>query len=123
MRKIILDRYKDAPKMADYTVIKTEVEFLQFATENKSLIICGERLCDWALRFYQSRNIPVDEWISPTKAIIYQIPDIDIIQARVIAESLGKRYYDLPKPISAKIILETLFPEPIWNEKPSISHW
>ena len=71
MIEMVLDRESDAPVAQGYTVITTEVAFLDAAGDClQSLHVRGPVLCDWAEALCQARAISYRYMASPTRELL-----------------------------------------------------
>lgn len=118
---IILDRKPEAPIPEGYEVIESEVQFLLHANDKSPLMIRGQRLCDWAQKYYDGRNINYKEILLPKTQLIESFPELSDEQAQYICEILGKKINAMRK-FSANEILFSCFPISLWDELPSLKH-
>lgn len=92
MKKILLDREGDAICPEGYLRIETEVDFLENALSMQGLLICGDRLCDWATIFFNGRGVEYGEIISPARDLQKLYPDLTKDQAQFIGEMIRDDY-------------------------------
>lgn len=118
---IILDRKHEAPIPEGYEVIESEVQFLLHANDKNPLMIKGQRVCDWAQKYYDGRNIVYKEITLPKTQLVESFPELSDEKAQYICELLGKKINAMQK-ISANEILFSCFPISLWDELPSLKH-
>ncbi len=121
MPKILLDCNNNAIPTAGYTVIDTEVAFLEKAVSGQALFIRGQRLCAWARDFYDGRGIEYKNAPSPIRDLVETFSGLTEKQAEVICHHLGENFSMLEK-VSAPAILSACYPIPLWDAIPSQKH-
>lgn len=123
MTDILLDRIGDAPTPAHYTVITTEVEFLQHAPNPRApLFVRGKVLCDWAEAFFTGRQRSVEEALSPSAELRALCPALTDSQCQAIYRQLQSIYATLERPLSINRLMDALFPAQLWQQLPSQLH-
>lgn len=122
MREHLLDRSGDAPVPTGYCVVDNEVDFLQHATDGEGLFVRGEGLCNWAGAFFQGRDIAFREVRSPRQELLDAFPQLTTEQAEAILACVGSRLTELKAPLTAKCILQALYPGSLWEGMPSSRH-
>ncbi len=122
MANILLDPYGDAVIPDGYTLIDSEVAFLESATSQGKWLIRGRRLCEWAEGFFAGRNIRVQEALSPTRELRRIIPGLSDEQSAEIWSKLGAHFYELDRPLTARSVAYALFPHRFWQIAPSPEH-
>ena len=122
MVRIILDREQDAPLLEGYHVVKTELEFLRYATEGMDLHIQGEPLCTWAEAFYRGRGITYREATSVTKEMEIAFPGFNREQITNLLLRLGDDIHHIPIPLTAEKVLNVIFPATLWSAQPNHTH-
>lgn len=119
---ILLDPVGDAVVSEGYRVIDTEVAFLKHALCSERLFIRGERLCEWAERFYRGREIVFSRVDSPSRTLQRICPSLSEQQARDLAERLLQGGH-VPQPDwSVTDGLYRLYPLPHWYAPVSLEH-
>jgi len=120
--QVILDRNADAILPSGYLIVETEVDFLRYADSAKSLLIRGSDLCDWAEMFYRGRPVLCLEGHSPIRELVLACMTLSNKQAAEIYNLLSAQYNQIPRPITIRNILQTLYPQRMWMEIPSMEH-
>ena len=121
MEQMLLDRsgLLDAPE--NYHLVATEVDFLIEALSKNNLFIQKE-LCNWAEAFCKARGITYRELNSPLKELLSVFPKLSESQAEDLIMKTKIKIIEIPPPLTKQKILNTLFPNNIWFEPPSITH-
>lgn len=122
MNEMLLDRAKDAPIPDGYQVIESEVDFLRFATGGTPLVVRGESLCQWAEAFCNGRCIPYRELLSPTQSLRELVPGLSEAEAQAIRATLPDHLATRLHHLNLTGLLQALFPNALWEERPSIPH-
>lgn len=122
MDTVLIDRTGDARTPAGYSVIETEVAFLQKATSSGRWLIRGKRLCDWAEAFLTGRKIDWQEAQSPTAGLQAAIPGLSCEQAAEFIARLGSRFDRLPWPPVLSTLANALYPSRLWSASPGREH-
>lgn len=118
----LLDREGDAPILSEYTLITSEVDFLRLATENRSLHIRGERLCNWAEAFFRGRGILCKETVSIKRELGKTFPSLTNEDIDILLSQLGDDIHTLNRPLTAEKLLNLVHPSSLWSTSPSSSH-
>lgn len=123
MKEMLIDRAEDAPVLAGYRVITSEIEFLQHAPNiDTPLWIRGESLCDWAVTFFEARRIPYRDAVSPSRELRSMCPAISRVQAEALYHRLQSSFHDLARPLGVPTLLAALYPNRLWSDYPSKHH-
>lgn len=122
MKRILLDRECDAICPKGYLRIESEVNFLEHALSVQSLIICGDRLCDWAAIFFNGRQIEFAEVLSPVTILRGLYPELTMGQAQFICKMLGDDFVVSNENLNHQNLLSEIYPHKLWFERPSIKH-
>lgn len=121
--EILLDFEGDLPALPEVQVIESEVDFLRYATADKTLLIRGEKLCAWAEDFYSLRRVAVRRMESPSAVLRRMYPVLSKEQAQELANKINKTMLsaDDCRPTA---LLPYCYPEDgdVWYGKPSIEH-
>ncbi len=105
-----------------HILVDSETEFLRQATGSAPLLICGALLCEWAERFFVSRNLPFRTLKAPAVELKEAFPDWSDQQASALAARLGKTLGQVGRPLHAAALLQLLYPMRLWQEPPSVQH-
>lgn len=119
---MLLDRVGDAPVPKGYLVVESEVAFLQQAAGNKSLLVRGIRLCQWAADFWAGRQIPYRELLSPSQSLQQLASLLTDGEAKAIGAALPDELPSRLHTLSLTDLLQALFPNALWQTRPSKSH-
>ena len=122
MSEIRLDPDRCSNLPADFIQVETEVDFLRQVTSKKSLLIRGEKLCNWAEIFYRGRGIQCQEVYSLIKELKVICPAISNDQAQALVHKIEEKHASLHLPLSTQTILQILYPSIIWVEPPTLKH-
>ncbi|MCA9917522.1 MAG: hypothetical protein KC423_02440 [Anaerolineales bacterium] len=122
MSDMLLDRAKDMPTPDGYKAIESEVDFLRFAIGGMPLLVRGESLCQWAETFCNGRRIPYRELLSPTQMLRELVPSLREAEAQAIRAVLPDQLATRLQQLNLTGLLQALFPNALWEERPSITH-
>ncbi|WP_298009204.1 MULTISPECIES: hypothetical protein [Anaerolinea] len=122
-KKIFLDRQGNLPATPNVHIIKTEVDFLQWATDDTPILIQGEKLCAWAEAFYRLRGQSFEYLESSSDALRKVFPGLTSLQAKELTEKLEQTTIS-PDQITPVFILNHCYPDDLWLWKyePSPEH-
>lgn len=122
MKGMLLDREGDAVVPRDYTVVATEVEFLQLALGEQSLLIRGERLCEWAEAFCYGRGIICTETYSLRREIQLAFLTLSPSEIDFFAQKLEAKVDTLSRPLTFWGVLQAIYPVSFWAQSVSLRH-
>lgn len=122
MTEILLDHRGDATCPSGYRVIVSEVDFLRYALHDPPLLIRGQNLCYWAEVFYRGRRIITRDILSPQNALSRAFPLLSEREIVSLAAYIKDKIDIINLPDTASEILNQLFPLPLWQGQPSITH-
>jgi len=121
--EVLLNRSGSLPAMRGYQQITREVDFLQYATEDIPLLICGEKLCSWAESFYRLHGRPFRYQESASEALRRAFP---VLSEKQAIELAGKAKLSslTVEEISTEFILKHCYPNDflVWQTIPSREH-
>ena len=121
--EVLLDRRGDLPAPPGYEVIDTEVAFLRHATDERPLLIRGERLCAWAEAFYSLRGRPF-RYQESLSVILHRVfPALSREQADRLARKMGMAAASLEQATTVSV-LNHCYPDDysLWQGAPSREH-
>lgn len=121
--EVILDRNGDLPVPPGYQIIESEVDFLRYATDDRPLLIRGERLCAWAEAFYALRKRPYRYQESLSAVLRRVFPELSPQHAVTLVRKIGMEAVSLDE-VSAMWVLSHCYPDDlfIWRGEPSHEH-
>lgn len=122
MNDMLLDHTEDVPTPEGYQVVDSEIDFLRYAVSNKPLLVRGDSLCRWAEAFCNGRNLPYRRLLSPTQSLRELIPGLSETEAESIRAALPDRIATQLHHLTLTELLQALFPNVLWEERPSIEH-
>jgi hypothetical protein len=117
-----LARDPDTPVSPGYRLVETEVQFLEHALGQEPLFIRGPGLCRWAETFYLGRGWPYRAVTSPVVELQSAVEELTRLQALELLSTLGDAFDRLPRPITARSIMASLYPSGPWQAEPSLDH-
>jgi len=122
MNGIILDPKANLKSRPNYSIISTEIEFLNQFDKHTNLIIQGERLCKWAETFYSGRKQKVSTYIPLYDELIQLVPFLTDSDAQNISEELTNKEMVLDYPLTVTKVLQSRFSNKLWSSRPSWTH-
>lgn len=106
------------PRCAD----TEEAEITRLISQTDQLKAEGERLCQWAEAFCNGRQIPHRELLSPTQSLRELVPGLSEAEAQAIRATLPDHLAARLHHLNLTGLLQALFPNALWEERPSIPH-
>ena len=122
MVRILLDRDEDASRPEGYIGIETEIEFLTKALSEQALFIRGNRLCDWAEKFFKGRKVEFADAPSPIRKILEMFPSLTTNQVEFLCQKLGPQFFVSANNLNPQTILSAIYPISLWLDRPSKKH-
>ncbi len=123
--RFLLDASGEVPAPSDHEIVRTEAEFLRQATGPAALLVRGPALCRWAEEFCLGRDYPWETVRPVTEWLRLYCPALTGGQAHHIHEMLtqgGPAYQEGGGGCRAWEVLEALFREGPWAERPGREH-
>lgn len=123
--RFLLDASGEVPAPSDHEIVRTEAEFLRQATGPAALLVRGPALCRWAEEFCLGREYPWETVRPVTEWLRLYCPALTGGQAHHIHEMLtqsGPAYQEGSGGCRAWEVLEALFREGPWAERPGREH-
>lgn len=119
-RQVFLDESKENIPSDGFTVVETEIEFLQ-ADGAERLWVRGEQLCEYARAVYQARNLKVSEAVSPRVRLRGLLgASADHVSSSLLIRLL--EILDREQPQSAAELLFHLTHDEFWIQPVSPEH-
>lgn len=122
MTEILLDPKISLKSRPGFTIISSEIEFLNHFDKQSNLLIQGERLCRWAETFYFGRKREVSTYSPFYEELTRVVPFLTESDALKIEKEFQERDIVLDYPLSVNKLLHSRFPNKIWNSRPSWAH-
>lgn len=121
--EVLLDRRGDLPAPPGYESIETEVAFLRHATDERPLLIRGERLCIWAEAFFGLRGRPFRHQESLSVILQRVFPALSREQAARLARKMDLAAASLDQ-VTTVSVLNHCYPADysLWQGAPSREH-
>ena len=117
----LLDRNGEATLPEGYLLIETEVDFLRNYNSGIPLLIRGDDLCDWAIPFFNGRDIIFNEIKSIKKMVMDAFPALTPEHAKVVCSLIMEKNKSITE-ITSHYVLQTIYPMQLWDEPYSIQH-
>lgn len=123
IKEHLLDPDSLASLPTGYTVVDSEVLFLQQGGGRQPLLVRGARLCAWAESFFRGRGQSF-RYVRPVvEELRGACPELTEAQAREIVEQLGPDGLEkLAQPMTCQQVLQQLYTTSLWQDAPSTKH-
>ncbi|MBO9386973.1 MAG: PglZ domain family protein, partial [Thermomicrobium sp.] len=122
MREVWLDQDGVCPPRPGTVSISDDVSFLEEIDTDRPLLIRGRQRCEWARALADARNWRVHEVQPLREELLTLCSSLTTEQAEEIAQRLGQRFWDLPRPLTLAGVAEALFGGVFWRHEPSEEH-
>ena len=119
MREVWLDQDGLCPPRPGTVSISDDVSFLEEIDTDRPLLIRGRQRCEWARALADARNWRVHEVQPLREELLTLCSSLTTEQAEEIAQRLGQRAWDLPRPLTLVAVAEALFGGDLWSHEPS----
>jgi hypothetical protein len=122
MREVWFDQDGLCPPRPGTVSISDDVSFLEEIDTDRPLLIRGRQRCEWARALADARNWRVHEVQPLREELLTLCSSLTTEQAEEIAQRLGQRFWDLPRPLTLAGVAEALFGGVFWRHEPSEEH-
>lgn len=121
-RLVWLDEHSQYPPRPDACLIEDDVSFLHAVSSSTTLLVRGRKLCEWVRAVADARKWDIRDVRTPSDELQETCPGMTERQAQAIAERLGARVWDLPRPLDPRVLADALWPGDLWLQEPSRDH-
>lgn len=123
MREIIIDPTQKRKPKDNFIVIDSERKFLENFDTECDIWIKGERLGNWALRFFDNRGIEFKYFMPPIELIKHQLKIIPTDFGDELISEITEIIEDSPEQKhTISSLLKTLTKDDIWSQKVNWEH-
>ncbi len=121
-RLVWLDEHSQYPSRPDACLIEDDVSFLHAVSSSTTLLVRGRKLCEWARAVADARKWDIRDVRAPGDELQEVCRGMTERQAQEIAERLGARVWDLPRPLDPRVLADALWGGDLWLQEPSRDH-
>ena len=116
MRDFILDPSGENVAADKYIIVDNEISLLRGLNNNDSLLVQGNRLCDWASSIAEARSISTVLFNSPSNELTRLLPSFSIDKSKFFFEVHSGKFNGLKTPINIMSISKKLWPDSdLWD--------